>query len=116
MGVLNEKRCNITPFSVKWNEPLICDIVNSNKKVPMAVVFGSDDTITPPYIGKMLNRTANIPCYIIENKSHSPMCGISEKMLRKIIKECKVSDDTFLCEKYKETIITFDLTKKIENI
>ncbi len=81
-----DKYVDITPFSVQWNEPLINDIINS--KVPMALVFGKQDTITPPNIGKLLNDITGIPYYVINNSSHNPTNKIKNN-IKEIINNCK---------------------------
>lgn len=79
------KYVDVTPFGVEWNEPLINHLVNS--KVPMALVFGELDTLTPPTIGKLLNNIIGIPYYVINNSYHNPINNI--KNIKEIINNCK---------------------------
>jgi len=98
----------LSPFGVQWKEPLINDLVNS--KVPIALIFGELDTITPCTTGNLINKITGIPNYIINNTSHNPTNKI--KNIKEIIDNCekpKYNNINILDNNY---ISTFNILKK----
>lgn len=79
------KYIKVTPFGVQWKEPLIEDIIKSN--VPISLVFGESDSITPFCTGELLHKITNIPYYIIKDASHTPINKINN--IKEIIDNCK---------------------------
>jgi len=77
------KYIDVSPIGVRWNKPLIDNLINI--KVPIALIFGEKDTITPYTTGKLANDIIGIPFHVIKG-SHNPTNNI--KNIKEIINSC----------------------------